>query len=73
MVEGGSVDQVGNPTQAEALGMTDLNGGALFNAEFGIKRRGSTVPKSQVLHSDFAAASLIVIFLPNIHRVKPPE
>jgi hypothetical protein len=25
------------------LGMTDLNGGALFNAEFGIRHRGSTV------------------------------
>src|SRR5690606_4416716 len=34
-----------NPTQAEALGMTDLNGGALFNAEFGIRHRGSTVPE----------------------------
>ncbi|WP_236198336.1 hypothetical protein, partial [Pseudomonas putida] len=30
---------------AEALGMTDLNGGALFNAEFGIRHRGSTVPE----------------------------
>jgi hypothetical protein len=27
------------------LGMTDLNGGALFNAEFGIRHRGSTVPE----------------------------
>jgi hypothetical protein len=25
--------------------MTDLNGGALFNAEFGIRHRGSTVPE----------------------------
>ena len=41
----GSVDQAGNPTQAEALDMTDLNGGALFNAEFGIRHRGSTVPE----------------------------
>jgi hypothetical protein len=41
----GSGDQAGNPTQAEALGMTDLNGGALFNAEFGIRHRGSTVPE----------------------------
>lgn len=41
----GSVDQAGNPTQAEALGMTDLNGGALFNAEFGIRHRGNTVPE----------------------------
>ncbi|MCC0252840.1 hypothetical protein LJG39_31045, partial [Pseudomonas aeruginosa] len=30
---------------AEALGTTDLNGGALFNAEFGIRHRGSTVPE----------------------------
>ncbi|MDV7900023.1 hypothetical protein R4J99_31225, partial [Pseudomonas aeruginosa] len=29
----------------EALGTTDLNGGALFNAEFGIRHRGSTVPE----------------------------
>lgn len=41
----GSVDQAGNPTQAEALGTTDLYGGALFNAEFGIRHRGSTVPE----------------------------
>ena len=41
----GSVDQAGNPAQAEALGTTDLNGGALFNAEFGIRHRGSTVPE----------------------------
>ncbi|WP_234451944.1 hypothetical protein, partial [Pseudomonas sp. MF6776] len=30
---------------AETLGMTDLNGGALFNAEFGIRHRDSTVPE----------------------------
>ena len=41
----GSGDQAGNPTQTEALGITDLNGGALFNAEFGIRHRGSTVPE----------------------------
>ena len=41
----GSVDQAGNPAQAEALGTTDLNGGAFFNAEFGIRHRGSTVPE----------------------------
>ncbi len=52
----GSVDQAGNPTQAEALGMTDLNGGALFNAEFGIRHRAAPYRKGQVLHSDFAAA-----------------
>ncbi|OPE09001.1 hypothetical protein APA58_34165 [Pseudomonas aeruginosa] len=27
------------------MGTTDLNGGALFNAEFGIRHRGSTVPE----------------------------
>ncbi|MNH30244.1 hypothetical protein D3C79_905300 [compost metagenome] len=41
----GSGDQAGNPTQAEALGMADLNGGALFNAEFEIRHRGITVPE----------------------------
>ena len=40
-----SGDQAGNPAQAQALGMTDLNGGAFFNAEFGIRHRGSTVPE----------------------------
>ena len=40
-----SVDQAGNLAQAKALGMTDLNGDALFNAEFGIRHRGSTVPE----------------------------
>src|SRR5690606_37529392 len=39
------VDQAGDPAQAEALGMTDLNGGAFFNAEFGIGHRGNTVPE----------------------------
>lgn len=38
-----SVDQAGNPTQAETLGMIDLNGGALFNAEFGAEDGGNTV------------------------------
>ncbi|MBN0509157.1 hypothetical protein KZ874_33805, partial [Pseudomonas aeruginosa] len=31
--------------QAEPLGTADLNGGAFFNAEFGIRHRGSTVPE----------------------------
>ncbi|MDW3716774.1 hypothetical protein R9X34_32895, partial [Pseudomonas sp. 2023EL-01195] len=30
---------------AEPLGTADLNGGAFFNAEFGIGHRGSTVPE----------------------------
>lgn len=42
---GGSVDQAGNPSLTEALDMTDLNGGAFFNAEFGIRHGGSTVPE----------------------------
>ena len=29
---------LGNPTQAEALGMTDLSGRALSKAEFGIRQ-----------------------------------
>ena len=41
----GSVDQAGSLAQAKALGMTDLNSGALFNAKFGIRHRGSTVPE----------------------------
>jgi hypothetical protein len=41
----GSVDQAGNLAQAKTLGMTDLNSGALFNAKFGIRHRGSTVPE----------------------------
>ena len=52
----GSVDQAGNPAQAEALGMTNLNGGTLFNAEFGIRHRAAPYRKGQVLHSVFAAA-----------------
>lgn len=52
----GSVDQVGNPTQTEALGMTDLNGGALFNDEFVIRHEAAPYRKGQVLHSVFAAA-----------------
>ncbi|WP_286977208.1 hypothetical protein, partial [Pseudomonas sp.] len=31
-------------------------GGALFNAEFGIRHRAAPYRKGQVLHSDFAAA-----------------
>ncbi|WP_222936333.1 hypothetical protein, partial [Pseudomonas lactis] len=31
--------------QAEALSLTELNDGALFDAEFGIGHRGSTVPE----------------------------
>lgn len=48
----GSGDQAGNPTQT-ALGMTDLNGGALFNAEFGIRHRDSTVPEMSCVALSF--------------------
>ncbi|MBU1860545.1 MAG: hypothetical protein KKD30_11370, partial [Gammaproteobacteria bacterium] len=34
-----------NAAQAEALSLTELNDGALFDAEFGIGHRGSTVPE----------------------------
>ncbi|WP_275941867.1 hypothetical protein, partial [Pseudomonas gessardii] len=45
--------------QAEALGMTNLNGGTLFNAEFGIRHRAAPYRKGQVLHSVFAAALFV--------------
>ncbi|MBA6421928.1 hypothetical protein H4J77_19655 [Pseudomonas sp. 5Ae-yellow] len=36
--------------------MTNLNGGTLCNAEFGIRHRAAPYRKGQVLHSVFAAA-----------------
>jgi hypothetical protein len=36
--------------------MTNLNGGTLFNAEFGIRHGAAPYRKGQVLHSVFAAA-----------------
>ncbi|WP_415640271.1 hypothetical protein, partial [Pseudomonas gessardii] len=45
----------------EALGMTNLNGGTLFNAEFGIRHRAAPYRKGQVLHSVFAAAVAIEV------------
>lgn len=57
----GSGNQAGDPTQAEALGMTDLNGGALFNTEFGLRHRGSTVPERSGVALSFAAAKLFSI------------
>ena len=39
--------------------MTNLNGGTLFNAEFGIRHRAAPYRKGQVLHSVFAAALFI--------------
>ncbi|WP_220469414.1 hypothetical protein, partial [Pseudomonas sp. 5Ae-yellow] len=46
---------------AEALGMTNLNGGTLCNAEFGIRHRAAPYRKGQVLHSVFAAALYNVV------------
>ncbi|WP_205894024.1 hypothetical protein, partial [Pseudomonas gregormendelii] len=43
---------------AEALDMTDLNGGAFFDAEFVIGHGAAPYRKGQVLHSVFAAAGL---------------
>ncbi|MDC3806985.1 hypothetical protein KGZ04_30425, partial [Pseudomonas aeruginosa] len=43
---------------AETLGLTELNGGALFDAEFGIGHGAAPYRKGQVLHSVFAAAHL---------------
>ena len=37
--------------------MTNLNGGTLFNAEFGIRHGAAPYRKGQVLHSVFAAAT----------------
>ncbi|WP_223184007.1 hypothetical protein, partial [Pseudomonas fragi] len=45
---------------AEALGMTDLNGGALFNAEFGIRHRGSTVPERSGVALSFCRRPVLV-------------
>jgi hypothetical protein len=39
--------------------MTDLNGGALFNAEFGIRHRGSTVPERSGVALSFCRRPLI--------------
>jgi hypothetical protein len=40
--------------------MTNLNGGTLCNAEFGIRHRAAPYRKGQVLHSVFAAALIQV-------------
>jgi hypothetical protein len=38
--------------------MTDLNGGALFNAEFGIKHRGNTVPRKSGVALSFCRSPM---------------
>gem|GEM_PF-1579792 len=47
--------------------MTNLNGGTLFNAEFGIRHRAAPYRKGQVLHSVFAAA--VVKNTPALQRI----
>ncbi|PRW94881.1 O-antigen ligase family protein [Pseudomonas fluorescens] len=51
--------------------MTDLNGGALFNAEFGIRHRDSTVPersgvalsfRRRLVFSLFSCATIVILF-----------
>src|SRR5690606_20231789 len=59
---GRAVDQAGDPAQAEALGMTDLNGGAFFNAEFGIGHRCNTVPERSGVALSFCGRPLSVRF-----------
>ncbi|MDG0902391.1 hypothetical protein P6U18_20790, partial [Pseudomonas sp. L01] len=52
-----------------ALGMTNLNGGTLFNAEFGIRHRAAPYRKGQVLHSVFAAAPIKNDYVVRIEEV----
>lgn len=53
----GSIDQAGNLAQAETLGMTDLNDGALFNTELSIDIGAHRTGKIKCALS-FAAAVL---------------
>jgi hypothetical protein len=41
--------------------LTELNGGALFDAEFGIGHGATPYRKGQVLHSVFAAALIYIV------------
>lgn len=54
MVDGSTFDQ----TLTGALGMTDLNGGAFCDAEFGIGHRGSTLPERSGVALDFRGRPL---------------
>ncbi|WP_222938937.1 hypothetical protein, partial [Pseudomonas lactis] len=47
--------------QAEALSLTELNDGALFDAEFGIGHRGSTVPERSGVALSFRGRPLLSI------------
>src|SRR5690606_26771189 len=65
--------QAGDPAQAEALGMTDLNGGAFFNTEFGIGHRGNTVPERSGVALSFCGrpmSSLIAEFRQTEEAIK---
>ncbi|MNR31505.1 hypothetical protein D3C85_1490180 [compost metagenome] len=56
---GGSMDQAGDLAQTEALGSTELDGDAFFDAEFVISHGAAPYRKGQVLHSVSAAAHYI--------------
>ncbi|MBN3968574.1 hypothetical protein IMW75_25300 [Pseudomonas gregormendelii] len=45
--------------------MTDLNGGAFFDAEFVIGHGAAPYRKGQVLHSVFAAAQPLLLYINN--------
>ncbi|MGL6089508.1 MAG: hypothetical protein ACRC07_05630, partial [Pseudomonas paracarnis] len=49
-----------NAAQAEALSLTELNDGALFDAEFGIGHRGSTVPERSGVALSFRGRPLYI-------------
>ena len=51
--------------------MTNLNGGTLFNAEFGIRHRAAPYRKGQVLHSVFAAAIVNVRMANALNLLRP--
>jgi hypothetical protein len=48
------------------LGMTDLNGGALFNAEFGIRHGGSTVPERSGVALSFCRRQRFRVLCPKL-------
>ncbi|OVZ43928.1 hypothetical protein CDO41_18545, partial [Pseudomonas aeruginosa] len=53
-----------------ALGTTDLNGGALFNAEFGIRHRGSTVPERSGVALSFCRRQIYRNSRASLHRIR---
>jgi len=56
-----ATQKAGYFTLAELLILTDMDGRAFFDGEFGIRHR-STLPEGEVLHSVFAAALDCVIY-----------